>query len=544
MNRIRTNAVCILLAIALLPVTGFAQESEEAAWEYRPYQVGVLMCSDGSPRFQSNLEGMGEEIVRRSLLIDATGWNLEILTPTRQLQWKLLDMIANPESLTEMLALDEAYSGYDKIMCVCLSSSDHRLRARVRELDVQTQQWGPLSDRSYASLRGVNTGVTLAIKNAFMPIAEVDRVIEETQENGRKADKVYLRTRAIRTCLRARQVMNTAEIPGDEVDNDQNGIVDDVFGWTVEATVGSPVWVRETDRFLPIIRRTDRQGNLVRLDPIEFTYLTIDKQENAKSVCSIQSYHRAPLAGRKSKRARKLALVIRPPESSTTLRLIARDEEGTPLEGYEVWSGHPGAQKGEFDMLGETDWRGELEIPPSERGMRLLFIKHGNRALMKLPMIPGLYPLQITAVPDDETRLYAEGIIAGLSTEILNLVAQRNVYETEIDQALDNGDQDLARELLDKYQQLPTPQSIKIRLADERTSLKLRTSDRRELEYIDSMFDTLSSVLTSKVGDSKESEIRLRLQDPTYVPPETEDDISDDEELQQQPEPQAEESSS
>ena len=143
MNRIRINVICALLAFALFPVNGFAQEleSEATAWEYRPYQVAVLMCSDGAPRIESNLQGLGEEIVRRSLLIDANGWNLEILTPSRQMQWTLLDKLANPESMTETLAVDETYSKYDKIMCVCLSSSDHRLRARVRELDVQTQQW-------------------------------------------------------------------------------------------------------------------------------------------------------------------------------------------------------------------------------------------------------------------------------------------------------------------------------------------------------------------------------------------------------------------
>ncbi len=527
---------CIVLAA--FPVSASAQsaEPEETAWEYRPYQIAVWLCSDGSPDIEANLDRIADELVLGARRIDASGWYLNVQQPPRQLQWKILSTISAPEAYTESLADDPLVGQQDKLMCVCLSSENGQILARVRELDLETRQWGPLGERNFSQTTGLLDGLVQLVKNAFMPIAEVERVTEHTLENGKKADMVYLRARAIRTCKRSRQVVNDREIPGDGLDNDDNGSIDDMFAWASEPINDSPVWVRDSDRFLPVIRRTDRQGNLVRLDPVEFTYLTIEGKEDTKFVCAIQSYHRAPLAGRKSKRARKLALVIRPPESSTTLKLVSRGDDPQPLEGYEIRSGHPGATVDEIEVLGYTDWRGMIEIPPSERGMRLLLVKHGDRRLMKLPMIPGLYATQVTAVPDDETRLYAEGVISGIETEILNLVAQRSVMEAEIEALLDEGRQDEARALILEYQELPSPQQIKNRLADERTALKIKTSDPRELDYINLMFDALSGVLSSRVMDSKESELRERMLNPGMPSPEpVEPDDSGDDIVDAQP---------
>ena len=126
---------------------------------------------------------------------------------------------------------------------------------------------------------------------------------------------------------------------------------------------------------LPVIRRTDRKGNLVKLEPIEFTYLTVNEQSGPVVKASIESYHRAPLAQRKSKRAQKLALVIRPPENTTTLYLYAPGKEKFPLEGFEIWSRRPGSSRDEkSEFLGKTNWRGGFDVPPSPDGLRIIYV--------------------------------------------------------------------------------------------------------------------------------------------------------------------------
>jgi hypothetical protein len=462
-----------------------AEEQARAAWEFRPYQVAVWLCTDGSPNIMANLDTLSDDLLRRSELIDPSGWMLTVSAPSSRWRWAFLQAIEHPESHTEELAQLPELAEYDKLIAVCLTESNGVFRCQARELDIRTQQWGSLIEDSAARFAELGAVTIRAISRAFMPIARVDRVTEK--------DEVYLRVRAMQACNRAEM-------------NEEGK-------WIVAPITDSPVWIDPRDRFLPVIRFTDRQGNLTRLEPVEFTFLTIEKQEGPLAICSIQSFLRAPLAGRQSKRAQKLALVIRPPDRSTVLKLVSRGKEAKPLEGYEVWSGFPGAQKGEFELLGKTDWKGTIEIPPSERGMRILYVAHGSRRLTKLPIIPGLHDFLETTVPDDETRLYAEGVISGLNNEILNLVAQRNVFESEIDLALKKNELDHARELLVDYQNLTSPQDLKTRLADEESRLQSQTENNRELDFIDTMFDTLREILDSKLVESRETELLQRLQD-------------------------------
>ena len=280
--------------------------------------------------------------------------------------------------------------------------------------------------------------------------------------------------------------------------------------------MGSPVWVRNDDRFLPIIRRTDRSGEISQLEPIEFTFLSISEVDGADVTTKIQSYHRAPLAGRTSKRAQKLALVIRPPEQSTELKFVSRDDEEYPLEGFEVYSRRVGAEKEEAsEYLGVSDWRGLISIPPSEHGLRIIYVKRGNRPLKKLPVMPGLYSRLQTTLPNDEARLNAEGIIKGLESEILNLVAQRALYEKRIDNAVNKNKIELAEKIFELYDDLPKPDSMMLRMSNDESRLKSQTSDKRERAFIDQMFGGLREMVSTSLSTSESYELRQKILDAT-----------------------------
>ena len=155
--------------------------------------------------------------------------------------------------------------------------------------------------------------------------------------------------------------------------------------------------------FLPVIRRTDRAGKLTGLEPLEFTFLTVDKQEGAVVRASIQSTGRNPLGQRKSKKAKKLALVIRPPQNSTTLQLLSREKQPIPMEGFTIKEVPVGAPRTVTGVpIGRSDYQGKFEVMPSDSGMRVLVISRGDRNLMKLPIVPGLYDSVATKLPNDE----------------------------------------------------------------------------------------------------------------------------------------------
>ena len=461
--------------------------SHGRAWESRPYRVAVWILSYGSPELNAVYPQLVEDLTQRSELIDASGWDLAVGRAPSQWRWQFRQFLDQPDQCQGFEALPMLES-YDKLMVVCLTSRYGRVLIRLREFDIQTRQWGPLLERESAHYRWLAAKLLEAVKVAFMPLARIDRVVEKN-----KSDEVFVQFRAVDSSLRTELNEN--------------------LQWEVVPIVGSPVAVKNDDRLLPVIRRTDRQGNLVKLEPIPFTFLAIEKKEGSLVQCSIESSQRAPLAGRTSKRAEKLALVIRPPQQATQLFLESRSQPQIPLEGLEIWSRPPGAtSEVPSEFLGKTDWRGAIAIPPAPEGLRLVFVTRGARALRKLPIIPGLYRELTTSVTNDETSLFAEGVILGLEKEILSLVIERKIFESDIAAALADRQLEEAKLVFAKYQSLESPREIKNRMADSEIRLKTMTQDRRELEFISKRFEDLRLLLNAEVAKSRESELQEEIQ--------------------------------
>ncbi len=470
-------------------------DTRDRAWEFRPYSVAVWFCLDGSPGLNSIYKQVARDVTRRSELLDPSGWDLSTGLAPSQWRHRFLEFIDQPEQCAGVESL-AAVEAYDKLMVVCLSDEAGSFRVRVREFDTQTQQWGPLLVRNVYQRQQLGANVIDAISVAFMPLANIVRVQEIEYENEKgekgKKDEVVLQTRAVRSCVRT--------------------MIDEELNWTSQPILGSPVFVKDSDRFMPIIRNTDRAGNLVSLDPIEFTYLTVNSQEDAVLRASIESWQRAPLSQRRSKRAQKLALVIRPPERPTKLMLVSNTKDRVPMEGFVVESRRPGDPRNVRTVLGKTDWRGSIEIPPSEDGLRLIFVKRGARYLKKLPIIPGLYETVESTLPSDDTRLYAEGVVQGLSNEILSMVIQRQVFETDTQAALEKKDLTSALAAFNELKALSIT-DVKTRMNEQEIRLKSLTSDSREVGYIIGSFESLRKILNDQQSKSKESELQGVIQD-------------------------------
>ena len=481
-------ALAIVFVSFFLPslIPAVAEESSNEftlPWESRPYRVQVWICNERSPELQSVIPKLSDQISRRARILDPSGWNVTIQTGPEPWRSILMESLEDTSQLDE-LASSEAAAEFDKLVAVCLVHYNGTIRYQVREFDVQTGQWGALLERRCAQGRDLASGLISAIQRVFMPLARIDRVNDDGQ--------VFVRARAINTCQTADAFDENAQ---------------------PRPIVNSPVWVRPEDRFLPVIRKVDRNGDLAELEPIPFTYLTVDSLEGPRLVCKLHSRQRSVLGGRSSKRAQKLALVIRPPESSTKLKLVSRDDDKRPLSGYEIFSRSPNATSDQDStFLGLTDWRGIVEIPPFDEGLRLIYVKRGSRALMKLPIIPGLYDELETAVPDDEARLNAEGITNGFQIEILNLVAQRELLQAQIQSWIKDGQLEQARTSLQQFQRLETGPDLKIRLADEETRLKNSTLNQRELDRISRMFQQLNTLVNKNVSSSVESELQAAIQ--------------------------------
>ena len=506
--------------------------TENRAWEYRPYKVAVWFCLDGSPGLNAIYPALAADVTERSELMDASGWDLTTGLAPSKFRGQLMRFLATPERCTGFADI-QALQQYDKLMIVCLEEENSRTRSRVREFDVQTQQWGPISDSVFSSFQAIGGGVTDSIAASFMPLAKIDRVTEvdyqDDKGNRKRRDEVVMQVRAVKSCLKT-TLVEAALLPKDVAQEASSGSSatasdagsedtrgdDGKFVWIAGPAETAPAFVNKSDRFLPIIRKTDRQGNLDKLEPIEFTFLTIDSIDGPVLRSTIHSSARAPLSQRASKRAQKLALVIRPPEKPTTLRLLARDKE-TRLEGFEIYSRYPGQKlEEESELLGKTDWLGEISIPPNKDGLRLIYVKRGSRALKKIPIIAGLYDFVQTTLPNDEVRLYAEGVFKGLENEILGLVIEREFAESEVAAAIKSGNVDDARATNDRLKALEKFSDLKIRVSNSASDLKFMTTDQRERQYIDNQLTVLTSILDKRQRQSKEQELLEQVQDLSF----------------------------
>ena len=459
--------------------------SNQRAWETRPYQVAVWVCLDGDPSLIETESEICSRIETDCQLLDPSGWNVSAGTPPSQWRWKLLNS-AIDDSMVQSVLAEPELEFYDKLIVVRVAASSGSYEIEVREIDARTRQIGPTVSLQTELLSRVGALSARLSGRAFMPIARIDEVSKPNKKG--LAGLAEMRARGIEACVRT------------EINEDLQP--------EVVTIANSPCFIRSSDRLLPVVVSTDRSGKITKLAPEPFTFIAIDDIEDTVINGSIYSSSNSALSNRKSKRAEKLALVIRPGNGSTVLRLVSRgDKQSLPLEGYNIVTVEPNDITRELEYHGKTDWRGEIEIPQSD-DMRMLLVRRGGRRLKKIPVIPGFRDELETTVTKDETSLLASGVVTGFENEILSLAVLRRIYQKEIETAIKDGKTEQAREILQTYSDLENPQDLRARMADEEIRLKGQTGVQREKQYIQKLFSPLKKIASSDFIKNAEAEIR------------------------------------
>jgi len=337
--------------------------------------------------------------------------------------------------------------------------------------------------------------------NSFMPLTRIEKAFDKRNEETRRNERwARIRVRALGLSK--------------EVELNEEGVR------TVVPNASSPVWVRDTDILKPTVRRVNLEKIFESVTVIDWTFLVIRDKTGTLLECKTISKDAVPLSGRTGSRIEKLALVIRPPNRPTVLTLVAKRRAGVdrdrgagdPLSDYEVFSRYPDMpidQKSE--MIGKTDFFGKIEIPPSDDGIRVLFIKSGYAGLARLPLIPGLYDETKVELRNDAARLHAEGVVRGLRNQITDLLAQRKLLENQINRKLEENDVDGAVKLLDDFEELEDGESIKVRINTERDIML--TAGKESSNRINGMFNSLVGTVQKFMPRSQADELRKKVQE-------------------------------
>jgi len=465
-------AVCagaIVLAIA-------APAAAQSMWELTPYRVQLLAAFEADPELPPAMQEdlLARLRVRVDVLIGPT-WDFTTATAPPRLQRAAAASLA----AVGIDDLPRKSLAFDKVMLAAVATTADGYRVEVRELDVRTRVFSPVAVRPVRQPGRLLDEVSSAMFAAFAPLARVEQVAGK---------EVTLRLKA--AALAPRDPQLTMVHPGDV--------------------------------FQPIIRHNDREGNLhvddqgkpVLPKPVPWTFCyvtTVSDQATSPGQlqCSLHTGLRSPLSGRRRGRFEQLALAVLPPRNSTDLLVRAQSDAEVPLSGYDVYA-HPPDSKAAV-LVGRTDYRGRVSIPPDDAVLRVLQVRHGGAPLARLPIVPGLQSELTVQIPDDDQRLEVEGFITGLQEELVDLVIRREVLMARARARIESGRLDDAKELIDEIPRLEKAQS---KLSRDLASLRrhARAADPSMQAKIETLIADTEALLKKHLAPDAVDTLRKQLE--------------------------------
>lgn len=425
----------------------------------------------------------------------------------------------------------------DKLIVIVVDFAEDGLRLRAREMDGNARLWGPTLARTVRQPASIPAEMSRLLLDVFSPVARIEQsegrdvgmrvraaglvhgqadlgatldpeapdARVKSVVPGRAAAKAGLRAGDVLTSAGGMPVSGPAAV--EEIVQAQSpghvlklAIRRDGQDQPLDVTLDgrSPLLIYPGDLLRPVIRKDDRFGEPgpfgVQAPP--WTFIRVDKPGEWLLNGTVHSSMKLSFGGRASPRTRKLALRVQPHGTRTEVRIETNEKTPRALAGYEIFAKNPVTE--EVQPLGQTDWRGRLSIAAGDTPLTVLYVKNGGRLIARLPVVPGLEPVAVSSLPDDTTRLLAEGHIQGLQNSIMDLVAQREVLANRIRKRISTGKIDDAQKLLDEFRQLPS-QDIMLRRLDQRA---FTTPDRFAQSSIDKMVGEARSLVFKFIDPS------------------------------------------
>jgi len=450
-----------MVVCACAPATSAAPAATRSVWELTPYRIQLIVTVERVVELPTGLRGeLERELIERVETVVGTPWDVTPGEPPR----KLAQRMATGLDSVDVGLLPEGSLEFDKVMLLSVAVAAPGYRVSARELDVRTRVFGTTVRRSAWQPEKLRDVALMAIREAFAPLA----LIENT-----KGAEVTLRLRA--AGLRCR---------------------DKTLSWATPGEV-----------FRPLVRYNDRHGNVRRIASIPWTFMVLEKIEQDQLQCRLYSGLRSPLSGRRRGRIEQLALAVVPPRVPSRLTLRCPADPKRVLAGYGVYVGAAGSKA--RSLLGRTDYRGSITVPPSSWPLSILTVTSGRRPLARLPIVPGLERNLTAMVPDDDLRLEAEGFVTGLREALIDLVARREVLLGMVEKQLDAGKSEEASALLGELRGLQTRDQFERMLGTQRK--KIFSPDPAVQKHIDALFADTSKQLHQYLDPEPIDQLARRL---------------------------------
>ena len=134
-----------------------------------------------------------------------------------------------------------------------------------------------------------------------------------------------------------------------------------------------------------------------------------------------------------------------------------------------------------------------------------IYIKNGNTVLARLPMVPGLQPIETAELNDDSRRLQAEAFLNGFSGDLVSIIGLRQIFAARIKLNLKEKKVKDASRNLSKMRQIQTYEEKSSEL--EAILRDMYDKKRGEVAFgqkrqMDRMFKTVSDMLQQFLQDN------------------------------------------
>lgn len=442
-QKIRRTVVWACLTL-VLSQTSIAL-AERLPWEIDPYRTLISVDVDPSCYAdQAFLNGLLEEIQRQRY---ATSGAIQT-TEARAAAVPLTRWYANDASADDFIAkLDRLGIGpeeFDRIQMVSLRR-DGDWEVTFREFDTLTRSWGGTHQVRVLQRKLLPAAILRLSYEKFMPVAKITDVQKPAVALTIKATTLIEEE----TQFRQKRINESLVFgpPPEEIDWKQ-------MPSTVSADSFSPGVVPGTvnvgEAMQPVLRRNDRQGNLIPANGIAFmpwTYISCEANDGLQIKGTMVSGYGQPLPGRRNVRTQRLAIGIRPVHESTELKLVDKATEAVPLAGYEIYSKDPDGPT----LVGASDANGNVAIPQDPRSaVRLLYVRSGGNLLARLPVVPGHEAATTARITNDSPRLLAEGFVEGWRDQLVDVMARRQILAQRVSRKIEQGEFDDAEKWLDQ----------------------------------------------------------------------------------------------
>jgi len=507
--RQKTFRWLLTACLLLLMVPACAQAADRLPWEIAPYRTLVWIETDRNCHLDDAfLTRFTTSLSEKRYATSGAVLETDIEQAPLPLGRWFADDVGTSTFISRLKSRDLTDSDYDRIQLIAIER-DGPWKITFREFDTLTRKWGSVHQTSAPQRALLPTALLGIMYEKFSALAKITDIEKPDVSLALRATTlVEEETQARRRRLQAAIGFVS---PEKDTDWEQTPMAGPS---ATSVSVPLPGTVEVGEAMQPILRRNDRQGNLVPTNGIivmPWTYVRCDSNDGLQLRGTMISGYSQPLPGRRNVRTQRLALGVRPPHNATELKLVDKSTEAVPLAGYEIYSKDPEGPT----LLGASDASGIVQITSGPRSaVRALYVRSGGNLLARLPVVPGHESAVTARIPNDSPRLLAEGFVEGWRDQLVDTMARRQILAQRVQRKIEEREFEDAEKWLAELQSARTVNELAFELRSAKGQfLKDNKLDPMIKRRIDELFEKGQRLVTQDKSLLTEGKLAQQLKE-------------------------------